>query len=92
MYVMLCTRPDLCNLNSILSRYQSCASEDLWQALKRVLRYIRGTIDLSLIFKQDNISEDSIVRYVDSDWAGDNIDCRSTAGYFSSTRLLCILD
>jgi len=30
MYVMLCTRPDLCNSISILSRYQSCASEDLW--------------------------------------------------------------
>lgn len=30
MYVMLYTRPDLCNSISILSRYQSCASESLW--------------------------------------------------------------
>lgn len=74
MYVMLCTRPDLCNSISILSRYQSCASEDLWRALKRVLRYIKGTINLGLIFKRENIKEDYIVGYVDSDWAGDSID------------------
>lgn len=81
MYVMLCTRPDLCNSINILSRYQSCASEDLRRALKRVLRYIKGTINLSLIFKRNNIIEDCIVGYVDSDWTGDNIDRRSTAGY-----------
>lgn len=40
MYAMLCTRPDLSICVSILSRYQSCASQELWIALKRVLRYI----------------------------------------------------
>jgi len=45
------------------------------------LRYIKGTIHLRLIFKRNNVKENYIVRYVDSDWAGDSIDRRSTAGY-----------
>lgn len=81
MYVMLCIRPDLCNSISILSRYQSCASEDLWRALKRVLRYMKGTVNLNLIFKRNTFNEECIIEYVDSDWAGDSTDHRSTAGY-----------
>lgn len=34
----------------LLSRFQSCASENLWIAIKRVLRYIQGTVDLKLVF------------------------------------------
>lgn len=33
MYAMMCTRPDLRISTSTLSRYQSCASEELWTAL-----------------------------------------------------------
>ncbi|KAG5890504.1 hypothetical protein JTB14_016382 [Gonioctena quinquepunctata] len=80
MYSMLCTRPDLCISISILSRYQTCASQELRQAIKRVLRYIKGTRDSMLIFsstKLDNIIEG----YADADWAGDRTDCKSTTGY-----------
>lgn len=80
MYAMMCTRPDLSLSISILSRYQSCASNDLWKSLKRVLRYIKGTVKLNLIYKLSNNSE-TCVGYVDSDWAGDTIDRKSTAGY-----------
>lgn len=80
MYSMLCTRPDLCISVSILSRYQTCASQDLWQALKRVLRYIKGTLHLSLIFKCEDI-DNIIVGYADADWAGDRTDRKSTTGY-----------
>lgn len=79
MYAMLCTRPDLSICISILSRYQSCASNDLWIALKRVLRYVQGTLNLSLVFKSDD--KKVILGYVDSDWAGDKVDRKSTAGY-----------
>ena len=36
MYVMLCTRPDLCYAVSLLSRYQSRPSERLWKLIKRI--------------------------------------------------------
>lgn len=73
MYSMLCSRPDLSISISILSRYQKCASNELWQALKRVLRYIQGTLNYSLIFKcRESFNEaNCIVGFCDSDWAGD---------------------
>ena len=52
MYAMLCTRPDLCYTIGFLSRFQAKPSKQLWQLLKRVLRYIKGTLDLKLIFSK----------------------------------------
>lgn len=80
MYAMLCSRPDICNAVSILSRYQTCASYDLWKEIKKVLRYIQGTIHFSLIYHKMKC-ENLIVGYSDSDWAGDRTDRKSTSGY-----------
>lgn len=88
MYAMLGSRPDLCCSISILSRYQSCASTDLLNCLKRVLRYIKGTLDLKLCFKKSNCPI-LIKGYADADWAGDQTDRKSTSGFcfklFNST-------
>lgn len=43
MYAMVCSRPDLCISISILSRY----------ALKRLLRYVKGTVDMSFDSRYD---------------------------------------
>jgi len=53
MYAMVCSRPDLCISISILSRYQSYASQELWYALKRLLRYVKGTVDMSFDSRYD---------------------------------------
>lgn len=82
MYAMICTRPDLCISISILSRYQSCASEELWVCLKRILRYVKGSLNCSLVFQKGTSCDASMIcGYVDSDWAGDKVDRKSTAGY-----------
>nr|KYP62375.1 Retrovirus-related Pol polyprotein from transposon TNT 1-94 [Cajanus cajan] len=39
------TRPDIMHSVSLLSRYMHCASEIHFQAAKRILRYVKGTID-----------------------------------------------
>lgn len=80
MYAMLGSRPDLCNSISILSRYQNYASNDLLLCLKRVLRYIKGTIDLKLVYKK-NLNSELIKGFVDADWGGDTITRKSTTGY-----------
>lgn len=77
-----CTRPDLCVAISFLSRYQHCASNDLFKSLKRILRYIKGTINLSLIYRKNKNFE--LKGYCDADWAGDKIDRKSTTGYIFS--------
>lgn len=81
MYIMLCTRPDLSTSVNILSRYTNKNNKELWQCLKRVLRYLKGTIDLKLVYKQCDFTN-ILCGYVDSDWGGSDIrDRKSTTGY-----------
>ena len=47
---LLHTRPDMIYLVSILSRYMANPTSDHWIAAKRVLRYLKGTMDFGLIY------------------------------------------
>lgn len=47
--------------------------------MKRVLRYIRGTTELGLFYKRE--SEENLVAFCDSDYAGDLEDRKSTSGH-----------
>lgn len=82
MYIMLCTRPDLSTSVNILSRYVNKNNIELWQCLKRVLRYLKGTIDLKLCYQRCDDYKNILCGYVDSDWGGnDTQDRKSTTGY-----------
>lgn len=48
-------------------------------AVKRILRYVQGTVSLGIQYKRDG--EEKLVGYVDSDYAGYEDDRRSTSGY-----------
>lgn len=80
LYVTLTSRPDLCAAVNYFAQFQSCPTEEHWVHLKRVLRYIRGTLDLGLIFKGNN-EEPVMEAYCDADWANDPVDRRSLTGY-----------
>jgi hypothetical protein len=54
MYAMLCTRPELSYAVGLLSTYQATPSKALWKLIKRVMRYIKGTLDLKLKFIKNN--------------------------------------
>lgn len=79
MYLMLGTRPDLCYAISKLSRYQDCYDEVHFTYLKAVLRYLKGTVDDCLTYIGS--SDDVLIGYVDSDWAFDQEDRKSTTGF-----------
>lgn len=81
MYAMLSTRPDLCFPVNFLSRFQTKNSKELWKLLKRVLRYIKGTIDLKLTYYKKSEYNDMLIGYVDADWGGNELDRKSTSGY-----------
>jgi len=49
-----------------------------WIAVKRVLRYLKGTIEFGLLYTPGTIAMHA---YCDSDWAGNPDDRRSTTGY-----------
>ena len=86
MYAMVCTRPDLSQAVSMISRYMHDPGRGHWEAVKWVLRYIKGTIDIGLVFEKDFMGKQEYVGYVDSDYAGDLDKCRSTTGYCSKHR------
>ncbi|XP_057491374.1 secreted RxLR effector protein 161-like [Actinidia eriantha] len=73
------TRPDIMNDVSLLSRYIHCDSEIHFQAAKRIVRYIKGTIDYGLKFCQ--VKNCTLQGYSNSDWVGCVDDMRSTSGY-----------
>ena len=50
MYAMLGTRPDIAFAVTTLSQFSSNPGYPHWLALKRVLRYLRGTIDYKLVY------------------------------------------
>ena len=55
-----------------------------------MLRYIKGTLDLSIVFK--NKSDTVISGYADSDWGGDTTDRKSTSGFCLFVRQYCLMD
>ncbi|KAL0405950.1 UNVERIFIED_CONTAM: Retrovirus-related Pol polyprotein from transposon RE2 [Sesamum latifolium] len=49
-YVVQCTRPDVAYALSVTNRYQACAGEAHWSALKIILKYLKRTKDMFLIY------------------------------------------
>jgi hypothetical protein len=65
----------------ILSRYSHGPGNEHHVAIKRLLAYLKGSKDLLLVIKGSVSRKCSITVYVDSDWAGDQGDRKSTTGY-----------
>ena len=53
MYAMLCTRPDVCLAISLAGRYQSNPGVDHWTAVKTILKYLKRTKDMFLVYGGD---------------------------------------
>lgn len=60
-------------------RLKSAATLTL-KCLKRVLRYVKSTLNFKLVFKP-NIDIDCLHGYIDSDWGGYIYDRKFTTGY-----------
>lgn len=91
MYVMLCSRPDLSTAVNILSRYQNKNNKELWQCLKRILRYLKGTINFKLTYSRGDFTN-ILSGYVDSNWGGDDdTDRKSTTGYLFKLFDRCVI-
>ena len=78
IYVMTCTRPDLCYAVNMLSQHMANPKVIHLNLAKHVLRYLKGTINYGLTFTK--VKDLSIVGFCDSDW-GSSPDRRSISGY-----------
>ena len=73
------TRPDLMYGVSLISRFMTNPTENHWLAGKRILRYLKGTIEFGIYYKKGESI--IIVSYIDSDFAGDIDDRKSTSRF-----------
>ncbi|KAK5834863.1 hypothetical protein PVK06_010542 [Gossypium arboreum] len=74
------TRPDIIYAVGLLSRFMHCCNVAHFKAVKRVLRYVKGTLSFGVKFER--AEELRLAGYSDSDWAGSVDDIKSTSGYF----------
>jgi hypothetical protein len=78
IYLVTGTRPDLAVATSSVAKFCENPGPAHWTAVKRILRYLKGTSDWGLLF---NPKDDTLVGYSDADWAGDPDSRKSTTGY-----------
>jgi Reverse transcriptase (RNA-dependent DNA polymerase) len=73
------TRPDLAFSVNKVSQFVANPTDVHWQTVKRILRYVKGTIHHGLHLRSS--SHLCLNGYSDADWAGCPDDRRSTTGY-----------
>ena len=73
------TRPDVSFAVNKLSQYMHRPTTLHWNAVKRVLRYLKGTQNHGLLIRRH--SSPHLHAFADADWAGDLDDRRSTTVY-----------
>ncbi|KAL2533350.1 cysteine-rich RLK (RECEPTOR-like protein kinase) 8 [Abeliophyllum distichum] len=78
MYAMLCTRPDICYVVGMISRYQSNHGPEHWLAVKHIFKYLRRTRNHMLVYSSPNIVP---VGYTDSDFQADKNSPEYVASY-----------
>lgn len=76
---LLHTRPDLSYSVGVASRFMEKPTKKHQQAVKQIMRYLKGTLDLGLVYTQGG-KEEQIIGYSDSGHGGDLVGRRSTAG------------
>lgn len=62
---MLTTRPDLSANVNFYSRFQTTATEAQWIGLKCISRYLKGTLELGLLYQKGQ--KTALEGYADSD-------------------------
>jgi hypothetical protein len=81
MYAMICTRLDISQAVSVFSSYMANLGKEHWQAVKWILRYLRGTADVGLVYDNASTDSSSVVGFVDSNYVGDLDKRRFLIGY-----------
>jgi hypothetical protein len=73
------SKPDLSYAIGVVSRFMQEPHELHWKVAKCILRYVQGTITFGIHYATNSTLD--LIRFTDSDWAGDSTDRKSTSGY-----------
>jgi hypothetical protein len=77
MWATVATRPDIAFAVALLSRFMEKPEKKHWEAVKRVIKYLKGTKQLRLTY---GTSRTGMTAYTDSDW-GTQSDRYSISGH-----------
>lgn len=89
MYAMICSRPNLAFAISVLNRFMSEPGEKHWATMEFLLKYLSGSTNLALVYGKHN-SPNELYGYVDSDYASNKDNRKSTTAYFYTWCGNCI--
>lgn len=76
-YVMVGTRPDIAYAVGVVSRKLENPTKDDWNKVKRIFRYLKGTVSLGITYGS---GPKQLLGYSDADHGGDTTTGRSTTG------------
>lgn len=79
LYISQLTRPDITYAVNYLSRFQNNPTEDHFAGIKRIIRYLSGTLNHGLIYTKGE--NEDLYGYADASWGEDIEDRKSTTGY-----------
>ncbi|ETP08782.1 hypothetical protein F441_15296 [Phytophthora nicotianae CJ01A1] len=79
LYITTCTRPDVAYIVTQLSRFLENPGQQHWKAAIRVLRYLKGTRELGIVYSGTS-SGVKLTAYTDADWGSNPDDRRSVSG------------
>ncbi|KAL0293576.1 UNVERIFIED_CONTAM: Secreted RxLR effector protein [Sesamum calycinum] len=77
-YAAQCTRPDIAYALSVTNRYQACAGEAHWTAVKTILKYLRRTKDVFLVYGGGELILEG---FSDASFQSDDDDAKSQSGF-----------
>ncbi|GJV55792.1 hypothetical protein Tco_1456797, partial [Tanacetum coccineum] len=81
MYLVRCTRPDVTFAQNITIRFQQNFGELHWTIVKNILKCLRNTKDMFLVYRGDMKQELRVSCYTDVGYLTDADDLRSQTGY-----------
>ena len=80
-YAVTATRPDIAQSLGSVNQFSSNPSGEHWQSVKRILRYIKGTLDWGIQFDGSKEEGVQLSGFVDADWGGNVNGRKSQSGY-----------
>nr|GEZ43507.1 putative retrotransposon protein [Tanacetum cinerariifolium] len=81
MYAVRCTRPDVAFAENITSRFQPNPGDIHWTTVKNILKYLRNTKDMFLVYRGDLKQELRVSCYTDAGYLTDADNLKSQTGY-----------
>ena len=84
LYISNSTRPDIAQAVHYAARFVGSPTEQNVQAVKRIMKYLKGTINYGIIFKKS--SNTDMIGFADAAYSNDPQDADSTSGYIFKTN------